>query len=50
MLTVHAVDSGAQSKVPGKPGPFMAAQTDAVKGWYFITYLTSQVGYLYACV
>ncbi|DBB12400.1 hypothetical protein WJX82_009486 [Trebouxia sp. C0006] len=34
--TLKKVDSGsilhgAQSKVPGKPGPFMAAQTDAVK-------------------
>jgi len=47
---VHAVYSGAQPKVPGKPGPVMAAQANAAKGWYFITCLTSQVGFLHACV
>jgi hypothetical protein len=47
---VHAVYSGAQPKVAGKPGPVMAAQANAAKGWYFITCLTSQVGFLHACV
>ena len=47
---VHAVYSGAQPKVLGKPGPFMAAQADAVKGWYFCICLTSQVAFLHACV